>query len=162
MHPSEALNARWSDIRRTDSGEEIWIRLPKTTRSGIKIKRIRIESGLQDLIKRIKDTRYWAWIVWLPISDLRPKAATDKERVEGMNKARRFLGHTTEKQTPDYVRNRIRELVRPVHVAFPEWMAKVLSPKDADKTAWYFSKSLIYMETRVGIEPAYTALQAAA
>lgn len=62
--------------------------------------------------------------------DLRPKAATDMERHHGMAETRRFLGHTTEAQTADYVRDRIGELVDPVAAAKPEWLAKVLSPNE--------------------------------
>jgi hypothetical protein len=61
--------------------------------------------------------------------DLRPKAATDKEPSAGMADTRRFLGHTTERQTADYVRDKIGELTDPVSASPPEWMAKVLSPK---------------------------------
>jgi integrase len=68
---------------------------------------------------------------WFPFQfrDLRPKAATDKERSAGMAETRRFLGHTTERQTADYVRDKIGELTDPVSASPPEWMAKVLSPK---------------------------------
>jgi hypothetical protein len=41
----------------------------------------------------------------------------------------RFLGHTTERQTAEYVRDKIGELTDPVSASPPEWMAKVLSPK---------------------------------
>jgi hypothetical protein len=41
-----------------------------------------------------------------------------------MAETRRFLGHTTERQTTDYVR-KIGELVDPVSAAAPECMAKV-------------------------------------
>jgi hypothetical protein len=51
-----------------------------------------------------------------------------------MAETRRFLGHTTERQTADYVRDRIGELDGPVSVAKPEWMAKVLSPKSKSAT----------------------------
>ncbi len=193
MRVSEALNAQWSDVRKSDRGEEIWIRSPKTTKSGIKIKRMRIEGGLRDLIERIRKRgiigqtmlcdengqrllaggkfRYRFYkarsaakqkvmeltqrfdpekirdmvLEWFDFQfrDLWPKAATDKEkeRAEGMNETRRFLDHTTEKQTADYVRDRIGELVGPVNVAFPEWMAKVLSPKDEEVFDLYGDES---------------------
>ncbi len=38
--------------------------------------------------------------------DLRAKAGTEKEAAEGMQEARILLGHTTENQTKDYVRNK--------------------------------------------------------
>ena len=66
--------------------------------------------------------------------DMRPKAATDNERENGMDATRRLLGHTTEKQTADYVREFVGELVVSVPVAkmsedFKAFLAKVLSPK---------------------------------
>ena len=66
--------------------------------------------------------------------DMRPKAATDNERNKGMDATRRLLGHTTEKQTADYVRGLVGELVDSVSVAqmtedFRAFLAKVLSPK---------------------------------
>jgi len=68
---------------------------------------------------------------WFPFQfrDLRPKAATDKEGATGMAETRRFLGHTTERQTADYVRDKIGELVNPVSASQPEWTAKVLFAK---------------------------------
>ncbi len=39
-------------------------------------------------------------------SDLRAKALTDKEEVQGMQAARRMGAHSTESQTADYVRHR--------------------------------------------------------
>ncbi len=74
-------------------------------------------------------------LAWFPFQfrDLRPKAATDKERATGMAETRRFLGHTTERQTADYVRAKIGELVNPVSASQPGWMAKVLSPKTQSK-----------------------------
>ena len=43
--------------------------------------------------------------------DLRPKAASD---IDSLKDANKLLGHTTEKQTADYIRNRIGESVKPV------------------------------------------------
>lgn len=180
LRPSEALAARWADLRKgEDSSEELWIKLPKTTKSGAKVKRVRVIGALKDLLLRIRARgiigrtilcdedgqglllqgkfRYRFWkarsaakvrfdaleielgsekmrdlgLEWCPFQfrDLRPKAATDKERVDGMAETRRFLGHTTEKQTADYVRDRVGDLVDPVSAPQPKWMAKVLSPK---------------------------------
>ena len=52
---------------------------------------------------------------WFPFQfrDLRPKAATGKERATGTAETRRFLGHTTERQTADYVRDKIGEVGEP-------------------------------------------------
>jgi integrase len=94
--------------------------------------------------------------------DLRPKAATDKERATGMAETRRFLGHTTERQTAEYVRDKIGELVNPVTASKPEWRAKVLAPKSAESSEEGNAKPLKDLEAGVGIEPAFTALQAAA
>ena len=82
-----------------------------------------VESGVEKLRE--------LGLEWFPFQfrDLRPKAATDKERSAGMAETRRFLGHTTERQTADYVRDKIGELTDPVSASPPEWMAKVLSPK---------------------------------
>jgi hypothetical protein len=63
------------------------------------------------------------------LRDLRPKAATDKGPSAGMADTRRFLGHTTERQTADYVKDKIGELTDPLLASRPEWTAKVLSPK---------------------------------
>lgn len=45
--------------------------------------------------------------------DLRAKAGTDKEDAEGMAAAKDQLGHTTEKMTAHYVRNRLGKKVSP-------------------------------------------------
>jgi len=47
--------------------------------------------------------------VWWSMMDLRAKAATDTALKHGMEEARKLLGHTTEKQTKDYVRPLIGE-----------------------------------------------------
>jgi integrase len=101
---------------------------------------------------------------WFPFQfrDLRPKAATGKERATGTAETRRFLGHTTERQTADYVRDKIGELVNRVAASQPEWMAKVLSPKSTNVSEKDSAKPLKDLEAGVGIEPASTALQAAA
>ena len=54
--------------------------------------------------------------------DMRPKGATDSERRDGMPATRKRLGHTTEAQTADYVRDRVGELVDPGVVDRPAWL----------------------------------------
>lgn len=181
LRPSEALGTRWSDLRKGEDGsEELWIKLPKTIKSGAKVKRVRVVGALKDLLVRIRargvigqtilcdekgqalllqgkfryrffkaraaakerfdalanelgsDKMHALGLEWCPFQfrDLRPKAATDKERLVGMEETRRFLGHTTERQTAGYVRDRVGELVDPVSASQPKWMAKVLSPKN--------------------------------
>jgi integrase len=186
LRPSEALRLKWADVRRGADGlEEIWIKLPKTTKSGVKIKRVRVAGELKVFLERIrtehrvlgqtilcdeqgqhltlqgkfryrfdqardaagerlqqisaelgKDAMHELGLEWIRFQfrDMRPKAATDNERANGMDATRRLLGHTTEKQTADYVRGLVGELVDSVPVArmtedFKEFLAKVLSPK---------------------------------
>ncbi len=180
LRPSEALGTKWADLHRAEDGsEELWIKLPKTMKSGVKIKRVRVVGDLKVLLDRVRargivgqtilcDEKGQKLLLqgkfrfrfhkareaakkhidalavelgveklrelgleWFPFQfrDLRPKAATDKERSAGMAETRRFLGHTTERQTADYVRDKIGELTDPVSASPPEWMAKVLSPK---------------------------------
>ena len=184
LRPSEALSTKWTDLRRgADGCEELWIKLPKTSKSGVKVKRVRVVGDLKGLLDRVRArgivgqtvlcdekgqklllqgkfrSRFYKareaakhridaltvelgaeklrelGLEWFPFQfrDLRPKAATDKERVTNMAETRRFLGHTTERQTADYVRDRIGELVDPASASQPHWMAKVLSPKTQRK-----------------------------
>lgn len=57
-----------------------------------------------DLAARIKEFQF---------RDLRAKAATDKEEVEGVEAAQAQLGHTTPTMTRQYVRHRKGKLVKP-------------------------------------------------
>lgn len=183
LRPTEALTLKWADLHKSpEGGEELWVKMPKTSKSGVRIKRIRVTGPLKLLLERIrardivgqtilcdeegqrillqgkfryrfhqarakaKETieRLTAQLgraamqelglEWFPFQfrDLRPKAATDKERKAGMAETRRFLGHTTEKQTADYVRERVGELVDPV--SLPEGIEKVLSQLPATGT----------------------------
>ena len=202
-----------ADLRNsTDGTEELWIKVPKTSKSGVKIKRVHVVERLKDLLDRVRargivgqtilcdekgqklllqgkfrsrfnkarkaakkqidalasevgsEKLHELGLEWFPFQfrDLRPKAATDKERATGMAETRRFLGLTTERQTAEYVRDKIGELVNPVTASKPEWMAKVLSPKSAGSSKEGNAKPLKDLEAGVGIEPASTALQAAA
>lgn len=169
LRPSEALRLQWSDVRKVkDGAEELWIKLPKTTRSGVKIKRVRIDGELKAFMDRIRtehkvlgktilcdergqslvlqgkfryrfdqardaagmrlkqltaelgeDSMRELGLEWIRFQfrDMRPKAATDNERIHGMDATRRLLGHTTEKQTADYVRGLVGELVDSVSIA---------------------------------------------
>jgi len=84
--------------------------------------------------------------------DLRAKAASD---LDSMTQARKLLGHTTENMTRNYVRARIGETVMPV--LGKSFCLKSPSPEQAPD-----DNPLNNLEAGVGIEPAYTALQAAA
>lgn len=194
LRPGEAWKPEWPSVHRVGDEEEIWFPLPKTRRSGVRLKRVRVVGRLKELLERIRARkvvgktilcdeqgqalnpmgkfryRFYkardmaaakiralqldhgdAWLTahglpippqaapagerdnWLKdliqFRDMRPKAATDSERRDGMPATRKRLGHTTEKQSADYVRDVVGELVDPVSVDLPAWVAKVLSPK---------------------------------
>ncbi|MBS1212652.1 MAG: hypothetical protein H6R26_1269 [Proteobacteria bacterium] len=84
--------------------------------------------------------------------DLRAKAASD---LESMAQARKLLGPSTENMTRQYVRARVGERVSPI-------MAKSLFSKTDVQEGSEPLEAAEYMEAEVGIEPASTALQAAA
>jgi len=86
------------------------------------------------------------------LRDLRAKAASD---LESMSQARKLLGHATENMTRQYVRARVGEKVMPV-------MAKSLFAKTTDEEGEEALEGPESLEAEVGIEPASTALQAAA
>jgi integrase len=55
LRPSEALGTKWADLRKgADGSEELWIKLPKTSKSGVKIKRVRVVGNLKDLLDRVR------------------------------------------------------------------------------------------------------------
>lgn len=195
LRPAEAFKPEWPTLHKDAAGaEEIWHTLPKTAKSGVRIKRVRVVGRLKDLITRIRKRilastvrsrtilsdeagqplrqggkfryRFYkardaaqarirellaqhgeAWIIekGLPVPpalapgardrflvdliqfrDMRPKAATDSERRDGMPATRRRLGHTTEAQTADYVRDKVGELVDPGVIERPAWMDDAL------------------------------------
>lgn len=187
LRPAEAFRPGWIDMHRdAKGGEEIWHTLPKTEKSGVRIKRVRVVGPLKDLIARIRARtvrgktilcdeagqplkaqgkfryRFYkareaaqvklrellekhdeAWLIerGLPVPpplvegradkfltkliqfrDMRPKSATDSARRDGMPETRKRLAHTTEKQTADYVRDQVGELVDPSMAEQPEWL----------------------------------------
>lgn len=190
LRPSEALKAPITAIHRGPDGtEEIWHTMPKTRRSGVRIKRVRVTGRLAAVLEHMRERqraakvrgmtiladedgqpltlqgklrsrfykardrakaklRTWQaehgdqWLIdrelpvppaiedgvkepqWLEFQmrDMRPKSATDSARRDGMPATRNKLGHTTEKQTADYVRDHIGELVDPAVIERPDWM----------------------------------------
>lgn len=139
LRPAEALSVQWSDVR----AGELHIRLTKTRKRGVPIKRIPVEGTIKRLLDKIRSRPIIAPTILadergrrlsqfgtfryrfrkaqdaaeqrarergIPFQrfqfrDLRAKSGTDKEEQEGMEATRRFLGHSTEKQTRAYVRN---------------------------------------------------------
>jgi len=62
------------------------------------------KASSEELRERIQHFQY---------RDLRAKAGTDKEEIAGREGARKMLGHTSDRMTDTYLRNRKGDLVRP-------------------------------------------------
>lgn len=144
--PTEAFNAKKTDI----VNGELHIKLSKTERSGVKIKRLPVEGDLKQFIQKQKRRTISSQFILsdekgqklkaqgqlktkfnkardlaaaeakekgidfqrFQLRDLRAKAATDTAQKHGMEEARKLLGHTTEKQTKDYVRPLLGEAAK--------------------------------------------------
>jgi hypothetical protein len=67
---------------------------------------------------------------------------------------RRFLGHTTEHQTTEYVRDKISELVNPLQRQNRRGWRKYFRQKAQSRVRRVNAKALKDLEAEVGIEPA--------
>lgn len=68
---------------------------------------------------RFKKARTAAGVADFQFRDIRAKSATDTEEIGGMGHARRLLGHTSERMTQHYVKDRIGYRVSPTPKILP-------------------------------------------
>ena len=53
LRPSKAFATKWADLHRAEGGSEELIKLPKTVKSGVKIKGVRVVGDLKVLLDRV-------------------------------------------------------------------------------------------------------------